>query len=154
MRTKYYKSHFLMAEWSEKTMIKLITGKKGTGKTKIIIDQINDAMAENRGDVVCIEKGDTLRRSISYKVRWVSTEDFSIESYDAFYGFVAGMCAGNYDIVNIFVDGILKIGGADFEEFGKLLGKIDKITGKDTTVTFTVSADNSELPESVKAYIG
>ena len=140
-----------MAEWSEKTMIKLITGKKGTGKTKIIIDQINDAMAENRGDVVVIEKIDTLR---SYKVRWVSTEDFSIESYDAFYGFVAGMCAGNYDIVNIFVDGILKIGGADFEEFGKLLSKIDKITGKDTTVTFTVSADNSELPESVKAYIG
>ena len=43
-------------------MIKLITGKKGTGKTKILIDMINDAVSSTNGSLVCIEKGETLRR--------------------------------------------------------------------------------------------
>ncbi len=134
-------------------MIKLITGRKGSGKTKTLIDQINTAVADTNGCLVCVEKGETLRRSISYKVRWVGVEQFDVAGYDTFYGFIAGMLAGNYDIKEIFVDGILKIGGADFNELGAMLGKLDTLTGKDTLVTFTVSADNSELPESVTKYL-
>ncbi|MCM1008101.1 MAG: hypothetical protein NC485_09245 [Ruminococcus flavefaciens] len=134
-------------------MIKLITGKKGTGKTKILIEQINDAVKSTNGNLVCIEKGDNIRRSISFRVRWCDTESFAIEGYDAFYGFVAGMLAGNFDIQDVFVDGILKIGGRDYDAFGTLLEKLDKLTGNDATVVFTVSADAEELPESVKQFI-
>ena len=133
-------------------MIKLITGKKGSGKTKTLIDQINTAVAETNGCLVCVEKGETLRRSISYKVRWVGVEQFDIAGYDAFYGFVAGMLAGNYDIKDIFVDSILKVGGADYEALGAMLTKIDNLTGSDVNVVFTVSADDSALPESVAKY--
>lgn len=134
-------------------MIKLITGKKGTGKTKILIDQINDAVKSTNGNLVCIEKGDNIRRSISFRVRWCDAESFAIEGYDAFYGFVAGMLAGNFDIKDVFVDGILKIGGRDFEALGNLLEKLDKLTGDEANVVFTVSADNDELPESVKRFV-
>ncbi len=134
-------------------MIKLITGKKGTGKTKILIDQINEAVKSTNGNLVCIEKGDNIRRSISFRVRWCDAESFAIEGYDAFYGFVAGMLAGNFDIKDVFVDGILKIGGRDFEALGNLLEKLDKLTGDEANVVFTVSADNDELPESVKRFI-
>ena len=140
-------------------MIRLITGKKGSVKTKIIIDRINAAVKDTNGCLVCIEKGETLRRSISYKVRWCDTEQFAIDSFDAFYGFVAGMLAGNYDIKEIYVDGnqdhhgILKIAGADFEALGRTLEKLDKLTGDDSTVTFTVSADAAELPASVTKFV-
>ena len=134
-------------------MIELITGRKGTGKTKNLIDKINTAVAETNGCLVCVERGETLRRSISYKVRWVGVEQFDITGYDTFYGFIAGMLAGNYDIKEIFVDGILRIGGRGLNELGAMLAKLDTLTGKDTIVTFTVSADNSELPESVTKYL-
>lgn len=134
-------------------MIKLITGKKGTGKTKILIDMINEAVKSTNGNLVCIEKGENIRRSISYKVRWCDVDQFSIEGFDAFYGYVAGMLAGNYDIKDIFVDGILKIGGRDYEALGKLFEKLDKLTNDDATVVFTVSADEAELPESVTQFI-
>jgi hypothetical protein len=134
-------------------MIKLITGKKGTGKTKILIDKINDAVKSTNGNLVCIEKGDNIRRSISFRVRWCDTESFAIEGADAFYGFVAGMLAGNYDIKDVFVDGILKIVGKDYDVLGSLFEKLDKLTGEEATVVFTVSADDSELPESVKQFI-
>ncbi|MCR5601086.1 MAG: hypothetical protein K6G33_10155 [Ruminococcus sp.] len=134
-------------------MIKLITGKKGTGKTKILIDNINDAVKSTNGNLVCIEKGDNIRRSISFRVRWCDTESFAIEGADAFYGFVAGMLAGNYDIKDVFVDGILKIVGRDYDVLGSLFEKLDKLTGEEATIVFTVSADDSELPESVKQFI-
>ena len=134
-------------------MIKLITGKKGTGKTKILIDMINDAVKATNGDLICIEKGAKLTYDISYKVRLVDAERFNVSGYDAFYGFVAGMLAGYYDIKEIFVDSILKIGGADFDEFGIMLDKLDKLTGDDTKIVFTVSADNEELPASVTKFV-
>jgi hypothetical protein len=62
------------------------------------------------------------------------------------------MLAGNFDICEVFVDTILKIGGRDLDALGTLLQKIDKIA-KDVKIVFTVSADDSELPESVKAFI-
>lgn len=134
-------------------MIQLITGRKGTGKTKILIEKINAAVAETNGCLVCVEKGETLRRSISYKVRWVGVEQFDIAGYENFYGFIAGMLAGNYDIKEIFIDGILKIGGADFDALGAMFAKLEKLTGNDTLITFTVSANNDELPESVTKYL-
>ena len=134
-------------------MIKLITGKKGTGKTKILIDQINEAVKASNGNVVCVEKGSTVRYSISRKVRWCDTEYYKVEGYDAFYGFIAGLLASNYDITHIYVDGILRIVGRDYEEVGKMFEKIDTLTGDDVSVVFTVSADTDDLSENVKQFI-
>lgn len=134
-------------------MIKLITGKKGTGKTKILIDQINESVKSTNGSVVCVEKGSTVRYSISRKARWCDTEYYKVEGYDAFYGFVAGLLASNYDITDVYVDGIFKIGGRDYEAFGSMLEKIDALTGEDVSVVFTVSADADELSENVKQFI-
>ena len=90
-------------------MIKLITGKKGTGKTKILIDMIKEAVDSTKGNVVCIEKGAKLTYDIPHSVRLADVEEFGIAGYDAFYGFIAGMLAGNFDISEVYVDSILKI---------------------------------------------
>ena len=135
-------------------MIKLITGKKGSGKTKILIDLINDTVKDTLGDLVCIEKGANVRRSISLKVRWCDADEFVIDSFESFYGYIAGLISGNYDIKEIFVDGIFRICGRDYDALGALLKKLDALTTKnDITVVFTVSADDSELPASVTDYI-
>ena len=133
-------------------MVKIITGKKGTGKTKILIDMINEASKKTDGYVVCIDKSEKLRYDIPTSVRIVDTDANNIYSFEAFYGLVAGLVAGNYDIKEIFVDSILKVGGADFEALGAVLNKIDKLTGNDVEVIFTVSADKADLPESVAKY--
>ena len=135
-------------------MIKLIAGKKGTGKTKILIDMMNDTAKSTKGNVVCIEKGAKLTYDIDHSIRLVDIEQYNISGYDAFYGFLAGMFAGNYDIKEVFIDSILKIGGADYDELGILLDKVAKLVGEEIIVAFTVSADSEDLPNSVKKYIG
>lgn len=133
-------------------MVKTIVGNRGTGKTKILIDNINDAAKKTDGYVVCVDKGTKLRYDIGNSVRLVDTEAYNIYSFEAFYGLIAGMLAGNYDIKQVFVDSILKVGGADYEALGALLAKLDKLTGNDVEVVFTVSAAKADLPENVAKY--
>ena len=133
-------------------MINLIPGKKGTGKTKVLVDAIESSVKNATGDVVCIERGMKLTYDLPHKVRLVDAEEYGINSYDAFYGFVAGVLAGNYDIQEIFVDGILRIGGRDYEAFGNMIEKVAMLS-KDIKIVFTVSADPEELPAKVKAFI-
>ena len=53
-------------------MIRVIMGKKGSGKTKQMIDMINSAVQTEHGNVVCIEKGNKLTFDIHYQIRLVS----------------------------------------------------------------------------------
>ena len=54
-------------------MIKLITGAKGTGKTKIIIDMANDNVETAKGDIVFITDTDRYMYSLRYQVRVINT---------------------------------------------------------------------------------
>mgnify|MGYP000703647931 CR=1 FL=1 len=92
-----------------------------------------------------------LTYDLPHNVRLADAEEYGINSFDSFYGFVAGLMAGNYDIQEVFVDGILKIGGRDYDALGNMLEKVAVLT-KDVNVTFTVSADVDELPCKGKGF--
>ncbi len=134
-------------------MIQVITGKKGSGKTKVLLNMIDEAVNESKGDIICIEKCMKLTYSVNHKVRLVDAERYNICGFDMFYGFVAGVLAGNYDIKEVFVDGILKIGGRDYEALGQLLEKLDILTGDEVQMVFTISEDDEFLCDSVLKYL-
>ena len=83
-------------------MIKLIIGKKGSGKTKKLVDLVNEATEKSLGNVVCIEKGDTLTYSVTHKARLIDAEDYAISGYGEYYGMLSGIKAGNNDVTHIF----------------------------------------------------
>lgn len=135
-------------------MVKLIVGKKGAGKTKILIDLINKAAMETEGKLVCIEKGLKLTYDISHQVRLINVDSYKVAGFDSFYGFVAGIFAGNYDITELFIDSTLKIGGTNLQELEKFVSSVEVLAEENkANVVITVSADASELPERLKKYI-
>lgn len=131
-------------------MVKLIAGKKGSGKTKQLIEAIHTAEKESKGNVVAIQYGSSLNIDIYHKIRLINIEDYKINGYNDMYGFVAGLLASNYDTTDIFVDGTLRIVGRDLEEVGKMLDRIADIS-ENVNVVFTISAD--DIPDSVKKYL-
>lgn len=133
-------------------MIQLITGPKGSGKTKALIDMINHAATETQGCIVCIEKNMNLTYSIKHSVRLIDVEEYSIEGYEQFYGFVAGVLAGNYDILEVYIDGILRIGNHDLIGFEQFIGRISELC-KNIKVVLTVSEQLENLPSSLHQYI-
>ena len=134
-------------------MIQFIVGTKGSGKTKTMIDMINKAAEETKGDIVCIEKNMKLIYDIKHSVRLIDVDAFHINGYDEFFGFVAGVLAGNYDIMEVYVDGILRIGDHDLVGFEKLIEKLEPLAGDNIKMVITVSEKPEMLPESLKKYI-
>ena len=108
-------------------MIKLIVGKKGSGKTKILVEMVNAAAKTTDGNIVCVEKKPKLTYDLDHSVRLLEADAYGISGFDAFYGYVAGLLSGNYDITEIYVDSILKICGQDLDALGNFFDKINPI---------------------------
>lgn len=128
-------------------MIKLIIGKKGSGKTKKLVDMVNEATNTSLGNVVCIEKGDTLTYSVTHKARLIDADSYGIKGYSEYFGMVAGIKAGNQDVTHIFGDATLRIGERDFDKLAEFLKRISDIN--DIEFIFTVSADKEDLPTGI-----
>ncbi len=132
-------------------MIKLFIGAKGSGKTKTLIELVNNAANTSNGSVVCIEKGDKLRFDITSKARLIDTDYYKVDNAEKLTGFIAGILASNSDITDIFVDSSLKICGNDVASFESLLADVDVIA-KDVNLVMTVSIAVEACPDSIKAY--
>ena len=134
-------------------MVTLILGKKGSGKTNRLIDLCNAATAESKGNVVFVEKEGILIYDVNSKARLVVADEYGIKGFEALYGFISGMCAGNYDITDVFVDSTRKIGGSDLEELADFAEKLGALSEKtETRMVLSVSADKSEIPERLAAF--
>ncbi len=128
-------------------MISLIIGHKGSGKTKRLVELVNAAVDASKGNVVCIEKGLKLTYDLTHRARLVNSEEYGIVGYEALYGFIAGMCAGNYDLTDIFVDATLRIGGRNYDEFADFIEKLSGMCSESSAnITFTVSCDEQDIP--------
>ena len=136
-------------------MIRVIMGKKGSGKTKQMIDMINNAVQTEHGNVVCIERGSKLTYDIHYQIRLVEASSYDIDSYATLKGFVSGLYAGNYDITHIFIDSLCKIipsqpDSSEVEEFLAWLDRFSEANG--VKFTITISADVALATEAIKSY--
>ncbi len=131
-------------------MISIILGHKGAGKTKHLISCVNEAVENSKGNVVCVEKETKLTYDVNYRARLIATDDYEVKGYDAFYGFLAGVCAGNHDITDVLVDATLRIGGRDYTELAIFLERIYELSSvNEKDFVFTISADKEELPERI-----
>ncbi len=135
-------------------MIKVIMGLKGSGKTKKLIDSINEAVKQASGDVVCIEYGKKLTYDVNYRVRLVDSEEYAISNSDMLKGFLSGLHAGNFDITNVYIDNLYKTIGTDRangEEFVAWCAKFAETNNMN--ITITISDDVALASEEVKKYL-
>ena len=135
-------------------MIHVIMGLKGTGKTKKLLDSINETLANASGDVVCIEYGKKLTYDVNYRVRLVDSKEYAISNSDMLKGFLSGLHAGNFDITNVYIDNLYKTIGTDRaagEEFVVWCAKFAEVNNMN--ITITISDDPTLASEAVKQYL-
>ena len=135
-------------------MIHVIMGLKGSGKTKKLIEAINEAVASAHGDVVCIEYGKKLTYDVTYKVRLVDSKEYGISSPEMLKGFLSGLHAGSFDITNVFIDNLYKTIGQDQaanEAFVEWVAKFAQENNME--ITMTISADPAAASDAMKKYL-
>ena len=135
-------------------MVKLLIGRKGSGKTKQMIDLANQSLEQRDGSIVFINKDNRLMLDLKYRIRVVCMEEYPhITNIDEYIGFVYGVISSDHDIQVIFIDSILKHADVQIEHLEEFLGRLSKISemyGPDFVVS--LSADQAEIGDYIKQY--
>ena len=135
-------------------MLQIIMGLKGSGKTKRLVDMVRDAVNQETGDVVVIEKERKLTFDIPYQARLIDAGDYDIGNYEFLKGLICGVHAGNYDITHFFIDNFYKlVNDKSPEELEKFMVWLEKFSVQEKiSFVVSVSADPESVPESVRKY--
>jgi len=132
-------------------MVQLIVGKKGKGKTKIILDMVNKEVATASGNIVYLDKGN----DHMYELRLINVKDYGVANADEFVGFIRGIISQDHDLQQVYFDGFLNISCIDgSEKVEEVLNKLDSIS--DTygfKIIASISIDEADLPESLKSKV-
>ncbi len=136
-------------------MVRLIMGVKGSGKTKKLIEMINNAAKDEPGNVVCIEANPTLTYDIHYHIRLIDAKQYKLTNFDLFKGFISGLYAGNYDISHVFIDNLCKTVGCDLgQEVEDFLNWLDSFGEKNgIKFTVTLSGDPEVATDGMKKFL-
>lgn len=132
-------------------MIHLIYGKKGTGKSKKLLDMANAEVEKAHGNIVYIDDNKRCMYDLKHQIRFINTQDYHIDTADILYGFVCGILSRDFDISSIYIDGLKKMGGYKSDALKTLLERFDKIF-TDVNAYIVVSGDD-DMPDYLTRYI-
>ena len=129
-------------------MVELIVGKKGKGKTKVLLDKVNGAVKEANGSIVYLDKSTKHMYELNNKVRLIDVSGFPIKNADEFVGFICGILSQDHDLEQIYLDSFLKVAKLEGKDVASTLEQLESI-GTQFNVTFIISMslDKEELPE-------
>ncbi len=135
-------------------MIQIISGNKGKGKTKILLEQANKAVKEKDGSIVYLDKSINHMYELNNRIRLINVLDYHIDSKERFFGFISGIIASDHDLEQIYLDSFLKLARIEADEIEGVIDFLNFIGSKNqVTFILSVSADECDLPESVRKYV-
>ena len=135
-------------------MVELIVGKKGKGKTKVLLDKVNSAVKEANGSIVYLDKSTKHMYELNNKVRLIDVSGFPIKNADEFVGFICGILSQDHDLEQMYLDSFLKVAKLEGADISATLSRLEAI-GEKYHVTFvlSISMDPAKLPEDMKSKV-
>lgn len=132
-------------------MVQLIVGKKGKGKTKQLLDKVNNEIKNIAGNIVYLDKSTKHMYELNNKVRLIDVSQYFIENNSEFLGFVCGIISQDHDLQQMYFDSFLKIASLENEDISATVEKLEKISDNfHVDFILSVSLDEGELPENLK----
>jgi hypothetical protein len=138
----------------EITMIQIIAGEKGKGKTKVLIEKVNTAVREAKGSIIYLDKNNKHMYELSNKIRLINVKDYFIDNSSEFLGFVCGLISQDHDLEAVYLDSFLKIANSDASDMEQIINKLEQISNEfKVDFVLSISLNEKDLPEAVKKFI-
>ena len=131
-------------------MIQVIAGRKGSGKTKRIIDMANKASQDSKSDIVFIDDDNRYMFDLRHEVRFINAAEYDLTNDQMFAGFLTGAVAQNFDVGLILIDAFKKLIKLDLKDTESFFKRLETISEKHN-VDFVISI--SEAPDDLPAFI-
>lgn len=135
-------------------MIQIIAGEKGKGKTKHLLEKVNESIKNANGSIVYLDKSSKHMYELSNKVRLINVSDFPISNCDEFLGFLSGIISQDNDLEEMYLDSFLTISAIKDDEISHAIEKLDIISSTfNVNFVLSVSKNEADLPECAKAKV-
>ena len=132
-------------------MVELIVGRKGKGKTKVLLDRVNGAVKEANGSIVYLDKSTKHMYELNNKVRLIDVSSYPLKNADEFVGFICGIISQDHDLEQIYLDSFLKVSKLEDADVTDTLDQLDKIGEKyGISIVVSISLDKEEIPEALQ----
>ena len=132
-------------------MVELIVGKKGKGKTKVLLDRVNSAVKEANGSIVYLDKSTKHMYELNNKVRLIDVSSYPLKNADEFVGFICGIISQDHDLEQIYLDSFLKVSKLEDADITDTIEQLNKIGEKyGISVVVSISLDKEELPAALQ----
>ncbi|MCI9531046.1 MAG: twitching motility protein PilT [Lachnospiraceae bacterium] len=129
-------------------MIQIIAGEKGKGKTKYLLEKVNESVKSATGNIVYLDKSQKHMYELSNKVRLINVSDYIISNCDEFLGFLCGVISQDHDLEEMYLDSFLTIAKMDDCDLARSLEKLETISEKfHVDFVLSISRNESDLPE-------
>ena len=134
-------------------MIQIIHGKKGSGKTKKILDMAIQNVKTANGSIVFVDDDNRYMYDLPHEVRFVNAGEYGVNTPDMCLGFLCGMLTQNFDISVIFIDAFMKLVKSPAEELKSFFDRL-KVISEAHHVDFVISAsiDDAVAPDFLREY--
>ena len=128
-------------------MVELIVGKKGKGKTKVLLDKVNGAIKNVNGSIVYLDKSTKHMYELNNKIRLIDVSGYPIINADEFVGFICGIISQDHDLEQIYLDSFLTTAKLEGLDISGTLEQLEEI-GEKFSISFitSVSLDKEEIP--------
>ncbi|MEE1113983.1 MAG: twitching motility protein PilT [Eubacterium sp.] len=133
-------------------MVQLIVGEKGKGKTKYLLDKVNSAIKEAKGNIVYLDKSSKHMLELNNKIRLIDLSYYPLKNSDEFVVFVCGIISQDHDLEQMYYDSFLKISclEGNTEGIRDCVKKLEEISGVfKVDFVLSVSMNKDELPEEL-----
>ena len=135
-------------------MIQIIAGEKGKGKTKYLLDKVNDSIKSATGNIVYLDKSQKHMYELSNKVRLINVSDYLVSNCDEFMGFLCGIISQDHDLEEMYLDSFLTIAKMDDSDLVHAIEKLETISEKfHVDFVLSISRNESDLPECTKGKV-
>lgn len=135
-------------------MIQIIAGEKGKGKTKHLLDKVNESVKSATGNIVYLDKSQKHMYELSNKVRLINVSEYLISNCDEFLGFLCGILSQDHDLEEMYLDSFLTIAMIKGEELTHAITKLEDISSKfNVNFVLSISINENDLPECTKGKV-
>ncbi len=134
-------------------MIHVFCNKRGSGKTKALINLANEKVLASKGHIVYIDDDRRPLLELDRRIRFIATNEFYLKNQESFYGFLCGILSEDYDIDTVFIDGLFNIVEENLHDAAHLFGLIEKLMDKNNVDFYININGDKEMPDFIKKYV-
>ena len=132
-------------------MVRMITGKNGKGKSKVLLEKVNEEVKTILGNVVYIDTTTKHMYELNNKIRLINASEYMLDSSDKFLGFLSGIISQDHDLQQMYFDNFLKLANIDINSLEEIVHSLELLCDKfGVDIYISVSTSDGDVPASLE----